>query len=132
MKKALLKISLFIMAVLLLLGSCVACFNSNNGDNIVPTSSIRYTNFYMGNVIDDGKRAVYINFVSDYKVTKIEGAGKLLDQNGNQIYEFDTSLNFSSPTKSPKLIISVEANFIKKIKSVSFTKIKAYTKEAIS
>ena len=97
--------------------------------NEIPEQNINYTNFTFGNVIQDGKQAVFFNFASDYTVTKMEIAGTLLDKDGNVIHSFDTSMTFGSPSNDPELAIRIEKELIKNVKSVSFTKIKAYTTE---
>ena len=99
--------------------------------NEIPEQSINYTNFTFGNVIQDGKQAVFFNFVSDYTVTKMETAGTLLDKNGNIIHSFDTAMTFGIPSDNPELAIRIDKELIKKVKNVSFTKIKAYTTEEI-
>ncbi|MBO7292340.1 MAG: hypothetical protein J6V07_00215, partial [Clostridia bacterium] len=71
------------------------------------------------------------NFVSDYTVTKMETAGTLLDKNGNIIHSFDTAMTFGTPSDNPELAIRIDKELIKKVKNVSFTKIKAYTTEEI-
>ena len=95
----------------------------------IPEQSINYTYYTFGNVIQDGKQAVFFNFVSDYTITKLEVAGSLLDKDNNAIHSFDTSMNFGTPSKNPELAIRIDKDLISKVKSVSFTKIKAYTTE---
>ena len=99
--------------------------------NEIPEQSITYTNFTFGNVIQDGKQAIFLVFVSDYTITKMEIAGTLLDKNGNAIHSFDTSMTLGIPSYNPKLAIRIEKDLIKNVKSVSFTKIKAYTMEKV-
>ena len=41
-------------------------------------------------------------------------------------------MNFGTPSKNPELAIRVDKDLISKVKSVSFTKIKAYTTEEIN
>ena len=98
----------------------------------IPEGSIKYTHLEYGNVIQDGKQAIFLNFVSDYAVTELEIAGALLDNNGNEIYAFDTGVRFGTPSADPDLAIKIESNLIKNVKSVSFTKITAYTTEALT
>ena len=100
--------------------------------NEIPEQSINYTYYTFGNVIQDGKQAVFFNFVSDYTITKLEVAGSLFDKDNNAIYSFDTSMNFGTPSKNPELSIRIDKDLISKVKSVSFTKIKAYTTEEIN
>lgn len=97
----------------------------------IPEHNIKYTNLEFGNVIQDGKQAVFFDFVSDYTVTKIEIAGNLLDKNGNTIHSFDTSMTLGTPSYNPEPVIRIEKDLIKNVKSVSFTKIKAYTTEEL-
>ena len=54
--------------------------------NEIPEQSIYYTHFTFGNVIQDGKQAVFFNFVSDYTITKLEVVGSLLDKDNNVIH----------------------------------------------
>ena len=112
--------------------SCAVPQNSNKElMNEIPKDNISYINFTFGNVIDEGKQAVFFNFNSDYTVSKIEFAGALLDGDGNVIYSFDTSMNFGTQSCNPEPVIRIEADLIKSVKSVSFSKVKAYTKEEI-
>lgn len=97
----------------------------------VPNSSVRYSHLEFGNVICDGKQAVFINFNSDYPVDRVAAKGSLLDQNGNVIYTFDEGITFSS-TNKPELPVRIEKELIKSVRSVSFTEIKAYTKNKIN
>ena len=99
--------------------------------NAIPEQSIAYTNFTFGNVIQDGKQAIFFNFVSDYTVTKIEIAGTLLDKDENVIHSFETSMTFGTPSYNPEMPLRIEAGLVKYVKSVSFTKIKAYTMEEV-
>ena len=132
MKRFFIKIATILFSFVLLC-SYTACVNSKEGTaNIIPQDSIRYTGLKFGNVIDEGKQAVFLNFNSAYLVIKIEIEGVLLDKNGNTIYTFDTTMEFGSPTKKPEVSIRIDANLIKSVKSASFTKIKGYTKEEIS
>ena len=100
--------------------------------NEVPEQSINYTYYTFGNVIQDGKQAVFFNFDSDYTITKLEVVGSLLDKDNNAIHSFDTSMNFVTPSKNPELAIRIDKDLISKVKSISFTKIKAYTTEEIN
>ncbi len=132
MKRFFIKIATILFSFVLLC-SCTACFNSNEETtNIIPQDSISYTSLEFGNVIYEGKQAVFLNFNSAYPVIKIEIEGVLLDKNGNTIYTFDTTMNFGSPSNNPDVPIRIDANLIKSVKSASFTKIKGYTKEEIS
>lgn len=132
MKRIFIKIATILFSFVLLC-SFTACFNFNKEPtNIIPQDSISYTSLEFGNVIDEGKQAVFLNFNSAYLVTKIEMEGVLLDKNGNTIYTFDTTMNLGSPSNKPKVPIRIDANLIKSVKSASFTKIKGYTKEQIS
>ena len=99
---------------------------------MIPQNNIRYTYFEFGNVIDEGKQAVFFNFSSDYIVSEMEIAGVLLDINGNTIYTFDTTTTFGSSSKNPKPHIRIDANLIKNVVSASFTEIKAYTTEEVA
>lgn len=97
----------------------------------IPEQNITYTRYEIGNVIDEGKQAVFLCFKSDYEVASIEFAGELLDITGKTIYTFDSSLIYSSPTKNPRPAVRIDANLIEKVHSVSFSKIKAYTNQEI-
>ncbi len=128
-----------LLSVFILLTLVLSAFSSCDSyekpekqtQNEIPEQSINYTNFTFGNVIQDGKQAVFFNFVSDYTVTKMEIAGTLLDKSGNIIHSFDTSMTFGTPSDNPELAIRIDKELIKNVKNVSFTKIKAYTTEEI-
>lgn len=112
--------------------SCVACQSKDETINSIPEHNITYTHFEIGNVIDEGKQAIFFNFTSDYTVNKIEIAGTLLDKNGNTIDTFDTAITFGTPSHNPKPVIRIEAELIRTVASVSFTRIKAYTIEDLN
>ncbi len=132
MKKILIKIVVLLLSFVLFC-SCSSNSNSNSeNNNIIPQDKISYTHLEFGNVIDEGKQAVFLNFSSDYVVTKIEMKGTLLDKSGNTIHSFDTSMTLGSPSKNPDLPIQIDANLIKNVKSASFTTIKAYTTQEIN
>lgn len=125
---------LFVSIILMLfvLSSCGSGNDSKQeASNEIPEQCITYTNFTFGNVIQDGKQAIFLNFASDYTVTKIEIAGALLDKDENSIHSFETSLTFATPSYNPELSVRIEVGLVKYIKSVSFTKIKAYTAQSI-
>lgn len=133
--KKIFSVFLFVSATLMLFifSSCV--FNNDSKKetlNEIPEQSITYTNFTYGNVIQDGKQAIFLNFASDYTVDKIEIAGTLLDKEKNGIHIFETSRTFDTPPYNPELFIRIEAGLVKYVESVSFTKIKAYTTQSIS
>ncbi len=133
--KKIFSVILFVSATLMLFifSSCV--FNNDSKKetlNEIPEQSITYTNFTYGNVIQDGKQAIFLNFASDYTVDKIEIAGTLLDKEKNGIHYFETSRTFDTPPYNPELFIRIEAGLVKYVESVSFTKIKAYTTQSIS
>ena len=128
-------LSMFILLTLLvsIFSSCESYEKpQKQTQNEIPEQNINYTNFTFGNVIQDGKQAVFFNFVSDYTITKLEVVGSLLDKDNNAIHSFDTSMNFGTPSKNPELAIRIDKDLISKVKSVSFTKIKAYTTEEIN
>lgn len=125
---------LFVSIILMLfvLSSCGSDNDSKQeASNEIPEQCITYTNFTFGNVIQDGKQAIFLNFASDYTVTKIEIAGALLDKDENSIHSFETSLTFATPSYNPELSVRIEVGLVKYIESVSFTKIKAYTAQSI-
>ena len=133
--KKIFSVILFVSATLMLFifSSCV--FNNDSKKetlNEIPEQSITYTNYTYGNVIQDGKQAIFLNFASDYTVDKIEIAGTLLDKEKNGIHYFETSRTFDTPPYNPELFIRIEAGLVKYVESVSFTKIKAYTTQSIS
>lgn len=133
--KKIFSVILFVSATLMLFifSSCV--FNNDSKKetlNEIPEQSITYTNFTFGNVIQDGKQAIFLNFASDYTVDKIEIAGTLLDKEKNGIHFFETSRTFDTPPYNLELYIRIEAGLVKYVESVSFTKIKAYTTQSIS
>ena len=129
-----------LLSVFVLLTLLVSSFSScesyempeKETQNEIPEQSINYTYYTFGNVIQDGKQAVFFNFVSDYTITKLEVAGSLLDKDNNSIHSFDTSMNFGTPSQNPELAIRIDKDLISMVKSVSFTKIKAYTMEEIN
>ncbi len=128
-------LSTLILLTLILI-ACTSCaiYEDSNKETMVeiPNDSIRYTNFTFGNVIQDDKQAVFFNFISEYTVSKLEITGTLLDKNGNAIDSFDTSMSFGTPSQTPEMPIRIDQNLIKNVKSVSFTKITAYTTEKIN
>lgn len=133
--KKIFSVILFVSATLMLFifSSCVSNNDSNKETlNEIPEQSITYTNFTFGNVIQDGKQAIFLNFASDYTVDKIEIAGTLLDKEKNGIHFFETSRTFDTPLYNPELFIRIETGLVKYVESVSFTKIKAYTTQSIS
>lgn len=123
-----LSISLFVLL------SCNSNRNSNEEEKefLIPEESIKYSGLSFGNVIQDGKQSVLLGFVSDYRVTKIEYAGNLLDYSGTTIYSFDSSVLFGSPSKEPHISVRVDSGLLKYIRSASFTKIVAYTDEKVN
>ena len=129
-----------LLSVFILLTLLVSSFSScesyetpeKETQNEIPEQNINYTYYTFGNVIQDGKQAVFFNFVSDYTITKLEVVGSLLDKDNNVIHSFDTSMNFGTPSKNSELAIRIDKDLISKVKSVSFTKIKAYTTEEIN
>ncbi len=130
--KKLLSIFILLTLVLYALSSCESYEDpKKQTTNEIPEQSINYTNFTFGNVIQDGKQAIFFNFVSDYTVTQIEVAGALLDIDKNVIHSFETSMTFGSPSFNPELAIRVESGLIKHVKSASFSKIKAHTTEQV-
>ena len=132
MKKAISIILFASTLMLFILSSCAFLDESNkDGLNLIPEQGITYTNFVVGNVIQDGKQAIFFNFVSDYVVTKIEIAGTLLDKDGNVLHSFETSMTLDTPSYNPELPIRLEVGLVKQVRSVSFTKIDAYTTQSI-
>ena len=129
--KRLLPILVLLALVLASLSSCASSHEDlpKQTANEIPEQSITYTNFTFGNVIQDGKQAVFFNFASDYTVAKMEIAGTLLDKDGNVIYSFDESITFGTSSYNPEFAIRIDKELIKKVKNVSFAKIKAYTTE---
>ena len=129
--KRLLPILVLLALVLASLSSCASYHEDlpKQTANEIPEQSITYTNFTFGNVIQDGKQAVFFNFASDYTVTKMEIAGTLLDKDGNVIHSFDESITFGTSSYNPEFAIRIDKELIKKVTDVSFTKIKAYTTE---
>lgn len=125
----------FLATVILLTFSLTvlcSCVNPNDPDEYkIPEQNIEYTYFTLGNVIQDGKRAVFFNFESNYTITKIEFTGYLLNSNGQAIHSFDSSISLGNGNKKPEVAIRVDADIVYDISSVSFTKIIAYTTEKI-
>ena len=134
MNKFLIRITLLLVCFSLLY-FCASCSNFNDNDekiNVIPQNNISYTHLEFGNVVDEGKQAVFFNFSSDFIVIKMEINGVLLDKSGDTIYSFDTALTFSSPSINPKFPIRIDANLIKNVNSAAFTKIKAYTTQEVN
>lgn len=98
----------------------------------IPTESIKYNGIEFGNVIDEGKRAVFMKFESDYAVVKMEIAGVAIATNGDTLYEFDFSTNFGNNPTNPRPAIRLDKDLITRVSYISFTKILAYTNEVIS
>ena len=132
--KRLLPILVLLALVLASLSSCASSHEDlpKQTANEIPEQSITYTNFTFGNVIQDGRQAMFLNFVSDYIVTKMEIAGTLSDKTGNVIHSFDASIAFGTPSYNPEMVIRIEKDLVKDVKSVSFSKIKAYTTQSIN
>ena len=128
------------ISIIILLTLLVSFFSScefyekpqEQAPNEIPEQNINYTNFTFGNVIQDGKQAVFLNFVSDYIVSKMEITGNLLDKSGNVIHSFDESITFGNPSYNPEMHIRIEAELVKYVADVSFTKIIAYTTQEVN
>ena len=132
MKKLLTRIAILILGFVFLC-SFSSCLNTNEEKiNTIPQNNISYTHLEFGNVIDEGKRAVFFNFTSDYIVSKMEIEGILLDRSGNTIYTFEDTISFGSPSNNPKFPIRIDENLVKNVSSVSFTKMKAYTTQELN
>lgn len=131
--KKLFSIFILLIFALCILTSCTS-YEKNKKPTIneIPKQSIIYINFTLGNVIQEGKRAIFFNFVSDYTVTKMEIAGTLLDKDENVIHTFDASINFGASSYRPEFPLSIDANLVRCVKSVSFTKTKAYTTQSLN
>ena len=130
------KIILLISVLLIILCAFCSCSVFSQGSeerasNLIPEDNIRFKNYSIGNVIDEGKQAIFFRFVSEYSVMRIEATGVLLDGSGETIYTFDYSSGIGAPSKTPEIFIRVEADVVKKVKSVSITSLKAYTSEDI-
>lgn len=133
--RRLIKIIAVVIGVVAVMCMCTACMDINsNSDKVyeIPQSSISYVDFEIGNVIDEGKQAVFFNFVSDFPVKKIEAKGTLYDKDGGALQAINISLSFATPSRTPEPVVRVEAGLVKYIASVSFSEIKAYTTEKIS
>ncbi len=131
--KKIIKLVVLMTFAIFSLTFCSACQDGNSQKmNLIPEQNIKYSHIEIGNVIQDGKQAVFLNFKSDYTVEKIEYAGVLLDKEGNTICTFDKELNFGNPSCNVSATILIDYKLIKNVKSVSFTKVNAYTTEKIS
>ena len=127
-------LSIIILSIITLftLTSCITSDRTNEAKEYeIPSNSINYIKFSFGNVIYEGKRAVFFEFASDYPVSKMEYSGSLLDANGNILFTFEETTNFSSPSKNPEAYVRVDQALANKVRSVTFSKIKAYTTEKI-
>lgn len=132
MKKA---FSVFVVLLIISATLCSCNFlpsGTDKSENIIPEQNISYEKFTMGNVIDEGKRAIFINFSSDYAVSKIEVAGSFLDINGNEVYKFSINKEFTTQTKNPEIYERIDAKLTNNIYSIKFTTIKAFTTETIN
>lgn len=128
-----LKVILILLISLCILTSCKVNENpKEQNEFIIPKENIKFSHLTFGNVIQDGEQAVFLNFISDYKVTKIEYSGTFLDANKTIVHSFDSSLSFGTSSKSPSAVVMVESGIIKYIKTASVTKIIAYTDENIN
>ena len=130
------KIILLVSALLMIFCTFCSCSaftkgNEETANNLIPKDSIRFKNYSVGNVIDEGKQAIFFRFASDYSVSKIEATGTLLDDSGKTIHTFEYSSGIGSPSKTPEIFIRVEADIAKKVRSVSITNLKAYTSENV-
>ena len=132
MKKLVSTFILLTLTVFTLFSCTIPSTPANDALNIIPENNINYSYLEIGNVIQDENQAVFFHFQSDYVVKKIEFAGSLLDKSGNEIYTFDTSMGFQTPSKTPYPSIRIDATLIKNVYSVSFTKVTAYTTETIN
>ena len=65
----------FIIVALIVMGNNKA--NDDKKSIEIPENNITYVRLSIGNVIQDGKQAIFFKFASDYTVTKIEIAGTL-------------------------------------------------------
>ncbi len=131
MKKSLALLILFSL-VFFLLCSCEKSSSYEKQMDLISDQDITYNCLQLGNVIDDGKIAVFLNFTSKYKVDKMELKGALLDRKGNAVYVFDDSTTFATPSLETKFIIMVDKALLGKISEASFVKINAYTTETFS
>lgn len=115
---------------------CVSrcCFSQRKEQLLyeIPEQNIEYQGFEFGNVIDDGKRAIFFKFNSDYTVVQMEIAGVVIATNGDTLYEFDFSTNFSNVPTNPRPAIRLDKDLIIRVSYISFTKILAYTSEDIT
>lgn len=132
MKKIITIIAILTLSIFSLCACSLFSTPAEEKNNVIPEQNIKYSHYEIGNVIDEGKQAVFINFTSDYNVKKIEVSGNLLDKNNNVLYSFETTLNFDTPTKKPDPFVLVNKDIVLNILSVSITKVKAYTAEDIN
>ena len=128
------KISTIVVIIAVFITLITSCTPAPELDveNEIPTESIRYTHMEFGNVIDEGKRAVFFVFASEYSVSKMEIVGELLDREGNVIEQFDHAVSFSKPRKDTEMAIRIDKDLIEDIGGVTFTSIRAYTEEKIN
>ena len=130
--KKLLSIIIFISLVLLVFNSCtIDNSKEETKEYLIPEENIKYLYLELGNVIQDGKRAIFFHFSSDYLVSRMEIAGTLTDLSGNTIHSFENSLTFSTPSYTPEMSIRTDADIVKSTNGVSFATIKAYTQQNI-
>lgn len=121
----------FLLLSFMFLTSCVEPKKGEDPIYLIPSEKIVYTGFEFGNVIQDGKQAVFFSFTSPYLVSKIRIIGTFLDFNGNELVDFENAISFTTPSNQFQAHVRVEKEYIKKIKSVNFIQIEAYTKENI-
>lgn len=133
-KNILFKILFFPILIIFMFSFCFilpACKENEPKENLVPESSINYVGIGLGNVIDEGKRAIFIYFSCEYPITKLKASGFLLNPSGQTVLTFNETTTLSPARTNPSIVIRVDTNIVYNISSASITSIKAYTKSNI-
>ncbi len=133
-KNILFKILYFPILIIFMFSLCFilpACKDTTPKENLVPENSINYEGIGLGNVIHEGKRAIYLYFSSEYSITRIEASGFLLSPTGQRVFPFNDNISLSPSTTNPAFTIMIDASLASSVSSASFTNIKAYTHSKI-
>ncbi len=131
------KNSSLLLLIMIIFGcvlSLVSCDKENIGKteieeyNIIPDYNISYIGFSKGNVIQDGKQALFLKFSSDYNVIKMNASGHLLDISGAVIYDFST-VTIATNSKNPEIHIREDYSIIQSTVNVIIDNVNSYTNE---
>ena len=124
-----------IVSLLFTLFTLSACSLFDDGKpkyNEVSKEYIDFTSISRGKVIDEGKVAIFLKFKSDYNLNKIEAVGALVNASGENVVEFEESMNYSPARKSVEIVVMVDADLLSEIRTATFTLVKGYTLDEIA